>query len=232
MATAEPIDLDELCPPGPVIVAAPHPDDESLGCGGLIAMAADQGRQVVVAVLTDGRASHPGSRAYPPERLAELRADEARAAVAELGTTVELQMFGAVDGRLEDACGDATTWLLALVRRTGARSVFTTWGADPHPDHKTAGRIAARVGIQASASVWLYPVWGLALPDDDPAGCALACRRLDIGRVLERKRRAILAHGSQTTSLIRDDPNGFQLSQADLARHLSRWETYLQLPAS
>jgi LmbE family N-acetylglucosaminyl deacetylase len=43
-------------PVGPVLVIAPHPDDETLGCGGMIATRAAEGRRVVVVVLTDGRA--------------------------------------------------------------------------------------------------------------------------------------------------------------------------------
>ncbi len=52
------------------LILAPHADDESLGCGGLIAACCERGQQPVVAILTDGAASHPGSKRYPPERHA------------------------------------------------------------------------------------------------------------------------------------------------------------------
>lgn len=45
-----------------LVIVAPHPDDETLGCGLLIAAAVRAGVRVAVIALTDGQASHPGSR--------------------------------------------------------------------------------------------------------------------------------------------------------------------------
>ncbi len=53
----------------PFVVVAPHPDDESLACGGLIADACRQGLRGKVVIVSDGVGSHPNSRAYPPDRL-------------------------------------------------------------------------------------------------------------------------------------------------------------------
>src|ERR1700742_5149972 len=77
--------LDDVIGSGTCLVLAPHPDDESLGCGGLIAACVAAGRDPLVAVLTDGTGSHPGSLAFPPDRLRTLRAQEVRAAVGHLG---------------------------------------------------------------------------------------------------------------------------------------------------
>src|ERR1700746_771451 len=71
------------------LVLAPHPDDESLGCGGLIAACCAAGRPPGVAILTDGCASHPGSCAYPPQRLAAIRKQEVTSAVGHLGLSIE-----------------------------------------------------------------------------------------------------------------------------------------------
>src|SRR5580693_6225633 len=59
----------------PFVVVAPHPDDESLACGGLIADACRQGGRGKVVIVSDGGGSHPNSRAYPPDRL---RSEERR----------------------------------------------------------------------------------------------------------------------------------------------------------
>ena len=73
----------------PFIVVAPHPDDESLACGGLIADACRQGLRGKVVIVSDGAGSHPNSKAYPPDRLRALREEEARRAGAELGLKPE-----------------------------------------------------------------------------------------------------------------------------------------------
>ena len=78
-------DLEALTGDGPLLVLAPHPDDESLGCGGIIAEARARGHAVYVTVVTDGTASHPGSRTHTAARLQAVREKEVQAAVAELG---------------------------------------------------------------------------------------------------------------------------------------------------
>ncbi|WP_338337804.1 PIG-L family deacetylase, partial [Xanthomonas citri] len=42
-----------------VVVVSPHPDDEVLGCGGLLAMAIASGRQALIVSVTDGEAAYP-----------------------------------------------------------------------------------------------------------------------------------------------------------------------------
>jgi LmbE family N-acetylglucosaminyl deacetylase len=77
----------------PFIVVAPHPDDESLACGGLLAEACRQGLRGKVVVVSDGVGSHPNSKAYPPDRLRSLREEEARQAATELGLKPEDMFF-------------------------------------------------------------------------------------------------------------------------------------------
>jgi LmbE family N-acetylglucosaminyl deacetylase len=83
----------------PLLVLAPHPDDESLCCGGLIAEHHARGHDVHVMVLTDGTGSHPHSREYPPARLAALRMQEAREAISALGLPEDrIEFLGLRDG--------------------------------------------------------------------------------------------------------------------------------------
>ena len=137
---------DRVLAPGPCLVLAPHPDDESLGCGGLIALAAAQGRQVHVAVLTDGTGSHTGSVRYPAPRLAALREAEAAEAVTRLGLPVSALHFLRLpdryaphDGPAFDAAVDRVRGLLGAC---SAATVLTTWRGDPHGDHLAASLIA------------------------------------------------------------------------------------------
>ena len=73
---------------GPVLILATHPDDETLGCGGLIARRVHEGRRVVVVVLTDGRAllRRFGIAANPSEtEVSAMRKEETRRSVEILG---------------------------------------------------------------------------------------------------------------------------------------------------
>ena len=68
-----------------ILVVAPHPDDETLGCGGLLSLSAQTGSTAYIVFVTDGAASHRGSRAWPPARLVAQREREACRALACLG---------------------------------------------------------------------------------------------------------------------------------------------------
>ena len=215
----------------PVLVLAPHPDDESLGCGGLIAECRAQGRDVGVVVLTDGAASHPRSREYPAWRLAALRMAEARAAIATLGLAEDRIVFlGLPDGgsplkgkRLDQAA--ARVVKQALAWRVG--TICTTWLHDPHRDHRSAYRIGQRAAREVGARLFCYPVWGWTVPADAwlPA-TPVRGARLDITGHLAVKQRAIACHRSQLTDLIRDDPQGFRLSADVLAIFAGPFEVY------
>ena len=224
----EQTDLEALCPAGSIVVVAPHPDDESLGCGALIALATDAGRKVIVAILTDGAASHPDSLRAPPGRLAAIRRREAREAVSHLSNgVVKPVFFNAADGRLAGREEEASAWLQEVTARQPVGSVFVSWSADPHLDHQAAFRAARAFATRRRAAFRAYPVWGLTLPDEADAGPAARVVALDATRALDRKRRAILAHRSQTTALITDAPTAFRLSEPDIARHLTPLEPML-----
>jgi LmbE family N-acetylglucosaminyl deacetylase len=70
---------------GVTIVFAPHQDDETLACGGLIAHKRYEGLPVHVVFITDGSASHPGHPQVGPVEMAARRRGEAREALAILG---------------------------------------------------------------------------------------------------------------------------------------------------
>jgi LmbE family N-acetylglucosaminyl deacetylase len=228
-------DLDAVTGDATALVLAPHPDDESLGCGGLIAEACARNRPPLVAILTDGRASHPSSAAYPPPRLVALREEETRRAVAELGLSPSrLHFLGAQDGaapqsgagmrRLAERVAD-------LAREAGAGLLLTTWEHDPHPDHLAANAIGREAARITGLPLLRYPVWGWTLPPRNWLPKApVAGFRLAMGQHLQAKRRAIAAHASQYTDLIADDPRGFRLPQRLLSALDQPWEAFLTTP--
>lgn len=226
--------LDGIAAPGPLLVLAPHPDDESLGCGGLIAEARAQGRVVQVAVLTDGTGSHRRSRRFPPHRLRALRETEARQAVAALGVPASaIRFLGLPDAAAPQhgpAFEAAVAALEDIVRTHRIATLFATWEHDPHCDHVAAHRIAAATAARTEIRHLAYPVWGWTLPDDQlfPEQ-PLRGARLDVARHLPAKRQAIAAHGSQRGMVIDDDPDGFVLPPNLLAVFDAPYETFLEV---
>jgi LmbE family N-acetylglucosaminyl deacetylase len=153
----------------PFVVVAPHPDDESLACGGLIADACRQGLRGTVVIVSDGAGSHPNSRAYPPDRLKSVREGEARRAAAELGLAPDEILSLSLPDRFVPCEGEeaerAIAAIVQCVRKIGARSLFVSWRHDPHCDHQASYQIAC--GVQrreGELRLFEYVVWGPTLP--------------------------------------------------------------------
>ncbi len=211
------------------MILAPHADDESLGCGGLIAECCRTGRTPIVVILTDGAASHPGSEAYPPFRLSQVREAEALAAVRELGLDPGHLIFL----RYPDAALPSDTKIVAkvseLLREFGCSVLFAPWIYDPHCDHEAAAIVARRSAEINASRLFFYPVWGWLLPNDNelPVESAKGWR-LDIADHLAAKRRAITSHRSQYSDLIDDSPEGFRLPEKLLTVFEKPYEVFLE----
>ena len=223
--------LDDIIGDGSCLILAPHADDESLGCGGLIAACCVAGRPPLVAFLTDGAGSHPHSRAYPPERLRDVRMREAQRALICLGLSPDRAVFlGQPDtaaphsGPAFDAVAEK---LLALVGE--ATAILAPWRFDPHCDHEAASLVAASVARTAGIRHVAYPVWGWTLPAEAPVAASVTQGwRFDIMPYRPMKRRAIQAHQSQHGDLITDDPTGFRLPPALLSVFDVPCETFIE----
>jgi LmbE family N-acetylglucosaminyl deacetylase len=221
----------------PFIVVAPHPDDESLACGGLIADACRQGLRGKVVIVSDGAGSHPNSKAYPPDRLRALREAEAKRAGAELGLDPEDLLFLGLPDRFVPRVGEeaerAIGIIVGCVREIGARSLFVSWRHDPHCDHEASCRIAReaqhRVG---KLRLFEYVVWGHTLPASTEVDPIRGGFRIRIDEAaLEKKRHAIAAHRSQTSDLIDDNPDGFRFTQSGLAHFDLPYEFFFESDA-
>ena len=74
LANVAPIGIDELMPAGArAVIVAPHPDDEVLGCGGLLQLLAARQIPVLLVSVTAGTASNLGSHYWTPQRLSIAR---------------------------------------------------------------------------------------------------------------------------------------------------------------
>lgn len=195
---------------------APHPDDETLGCGSLIAHAVCRGIRVTVIALTDGDASHPASRRWPPAGLGHLRAGETRRALARLGASAaRVRRLRWRDGRVG---ADAR---IAHLRRALVASdpgvVLVTSDADHHPDHQAAARLAGQAARALGLPLVHYAVWSRTQET-----------RSMPGRYHRAKLWAAAAHRSQVGGYIVDDPDGFRLSAADLSSLVGSAETFVR----
>jgi len=222
---------------GSTVVVAPHPDDESLSCGGLLALLADRGGPAHVIVMTDGSRSHCNSPSYPPARLAALREQEALDALAALGLSARAARFlrypdcglpAAGTLAFEEAALRLHEMLVALAPDT----LLVPWRRDPHCDHEATWRLLREASVALeSRPRWLeYPVWAWTQAESEVAPRTDEGRawRLDIFPVLARKEQAIARHRSQTGALIHDDPGGFLLEPAMLAHFTRPWELFIE----
>jgi LmbE family N-acetylglucosaminyl deacetylase len=225
-------DLDCIAGTGSPMILAPHPDDESLGCGGLIAESCARGRPPVVVIMTDGTASHPSSLTYPPARLREVREKETTAALGALGlSSKRLYFLRLPDGGMPEsgaAYDAAITKTKRIYNRHGCKTIFAPWFYDPHCDHQRTQLMARVVAIHFKAVLLSYPVWAWLLPTETIIEEQIKGWRLDISAHLSTKRVAIQNHRSQYADLIADDPEGFILPRELLAVFDQPFEVFLQ----
>ncbi len=210
----------------PLVVVAPHPDDETLGCGTLLHDAWQAGADCTVVCMTDGAASHPRSRQWPTERLAALRQSELAAAVRVLAPGARSVWLGYPDCGLPDggAALDRAAGAVAACLPRGAL-VAAAWEGDPHVDHVRTAQIMRAVAARRPdvASV-AYPIWGRFA--DAPAPRPLAQVAGSVAAAAA-KRAALACHRSQMTRLIDDDPDGFVMTAAHQAHFLQTPEIIL-----
>lgn len=214
----------------PVVVLAPHPDDEALGCGALLSHAfAGPGGHVVC--MTDGGASHPGSTAWPRDRLVEQRARELDAAVNALGghagdvTRLALPDAG-MPGLTEVERDRIAQRIADLAERLGAELLVATAASDPHCDHVVTAGIGRRAADLGGMRCLYYPIWS-RWTGQVVSGTRY---RLPSAAMRPRKASAIAAHHSQHGGLIADDPQGFVLPEDFVSRFLESDEIFVDVP--
>lgn len=201
------------------LVVAPHPDDETLGCGGTVALKRRHGAQVTVVFMTDGSGSH--SALLDRETLRLQRQQEGRAACQALGVdSGDVFFFDYCDGALSASEEAAQSRLAALIEERRPAQLFVPFQIGEHVDHSASGRIglrAASAGDGHSVVVFEYPIWFMrhwpwvSLGDTEATGLFRTSAqarfgaqflssfrvRVDVATVIENKRRALAAHVSQ-----------------------------------
>jgi LmbE family N-acetylglucosaminyl deacetylase len=224
---------------GPTLIVVPHPDDEALGCGGLLALLRRAGQPVHTALVSDGTGSHPNSAVFSATARQAVREGELRHALALLGVHTEPLLLRLPDaavptGPAQPGFIEAKDRLQAFLVDNQIATVLMPWRRDPHPDHRASYLLtqAALAGLPTAPRQLEYVVWAWqrAAPDDLPQPADhVTGFRLAIGEVLPQKLAAIAAHRSQVApGVFTDDAEGFLLADDMLAKFDQPFEVYFE----
>lgn len=178
-----------------------HPDDESYGAGGTLAMYAHEGVEIVLLCATRGQAGIPGKS---PEEAAQIREHELREAARFLG--IEVFFLDYLDGALQAADINKLLEYVVCWIDTVDPQVVLTFGPDGvsgHPDHVTLSRIVTRAVEKYFPAVCLLYI---APSEVTELGCGVSGSvsitqgsliSVDISGYKIEKVHAIQCHGSQ-----------------------------------
>lgn len=237
-ARARPININLI---GDALVVAPHPDDESLGCGGTIALLRQQGYQVHVLFVSDGTMSHPNSPSYPADRLRQVRESEALNALRLLDVPVDNAVFMRqkdTQVATTDSPGfaDAVAFVHKLLADRKPTTVLVPWRRDPHRDHRASWQMVsaalAMLPVRPRVLEYLIWLWELGDEGDMPDHDEMTVWSIPIETVIAQRNQAIAAHQSQVSRLIDDDPTAFYLSPELLMHFSEPRELFLEEPVN
>jgi LmbE family N-acetylglucosaminyl deacetylase len=139
----------------PLVLVA-HQDDEAIGCGILLQRA----EQPVVIFATDGAPADEyfWGKYGSPEKLAQVRRDEAAHAMAAAGM-IRYTILGFRDQRLFEHLHDALARVVAVAREHACRAIVTHAYEGGHPDHDACSYLGFRAGAEADLPVWEMPLY-------------------------------------------------------------------------
>jgi LmbE family N-acetylglucosaminyl deacetylase len=170
-----------------VLVIAPHPDDEVIGCGGVIRLRVERGERVAVAFLTSGEL---GLKHLPRAKAWKIREAEARRAAKILGFK-KLYFLHQPDWMLRDHAAAVSQRLKSVLKAERPGVVYLPHQKDGHPDHKCTLpilRAALKHCPNLKPELFAYESWTpLAVHDVV----------VDISQTMPTKLHALRVHRSQ-----------------------------------
>jgi LmbE family N-acetylglucosaminyl deacetylase len=179
-----------------ILIVAPHPDDETLGCASVIANRSRAGDDVHIVVLTDGHRlfiSALGIHDNPsPQEVSDRRKRETERAVGILGgNAANIRYLDYKDGSLEAHSAEVVRRLLPIFEELRPAEVYVTNAYEHHPDHRAASTIVSQAIDTNGLATELFqyfigPKAGYAI---DPAREQVI--EVDISRIFELKKVAV-----------------------------------------
>jgi N-acetylglucosamine malate deacetylase 1 len=170
-----------------IVVIAPHPDDETIGCGGALCRHVAAGDRVAVVFLTSGEL---GLKALAKEEAWRIREAEAKAAARLLGIA-RLDFLRLPDWGVGSHIRAGARLLQPILKAERPGLVYLPHSGDGHPDHQASLPLFRRAMMDLrlrTPEIRSYEVW-TPLGEYDHVE--------DISAVMPRKLRALRAHRSQ-----------------------------------
>lgn len=194
------------------LVLSPHPDDETLGAGALIAQVSADGTFAGLAYLTDGSGSHPMENGQTARLIAARKREAATALYRLTGSRkyapIHLGWTDAAPAAPNTRLYQQSVARLAVFcRRQRVDIIAVTARHEPHCDHSAAASLAYAVQRHCKRALQIaeYCVW--AEPIAARPSLYLRTDALPAGR----RRHALRAHRSQLTPAFGD---GFRLPKS------------------
>ncbi len=188
-----------------IVVFAPHPDDETLACGGTIAKKVREGEDVYIIFMTDGRESHLHrlgiSTSPTPEELARVRKEEAKRAANILGVKQENLIFCDIEDRtLETNLEIAKEKVRQILLELRPNEVYFPDRNDLHTDHRATFTIVedSISALQMLPKKYRYLIWSDEIENTESTENQMT---VDIDGFLSLKKDAINEYQSQVTTL-------------------------------
>jgi LmbE family N-acetylglucosaminyl deacetylase/cell division protein FtsB len=126
-----------------LLVLAPHPDDEVIACGGLVAQHLRENRKVRIVIATNGAEQGDGSS----------REEESRRGVAILGPGAEIEFLRLPDRGLENAGEELAERLRHELRSWLPDLIVVPSPIEIHPDHVALSRAFCEL-VQSDRTVF------------------------------------------------------------------------------
>jgi LmbE family N-acetylglucosaminyl deacetylase len=181
-----------------IVVFAPHPDDETLACGGTIMRRIREGYDVHIIVMTDGRHSHNlvlGLQEPSTETIAKVRTAEFSEATRVLGVDPKnLVLLEFEDNRLSQHMTEAKARTVQILQRIRPVEVYVPYREDSNEDHRATYEIVRSSFDETNllTKMYEYPVW-----NRNPPHSGLKVIVVDVHNELARKTEAIFKYDSQ-----------------------------------
>jgi N-acetylglucosamine malate deacetylase 1 len=171
-----------------VLIIAPHPDDESIGCGGTICLHVGRGDRVTTVFLTSGELA---LKHLPREEAWRIREAEAEAAAEVLGVSA-LKFLRRPDWFMNEAIDEAGAMLQPILEREAPELIYLPHEREAIPDHEASLAIVRSAlkdsELASKTNLMTYEVW-TPLSEYDHVE--------DITSVMPRKLKALRCHKSQ-----------------------------------